>query len=202
MGPEKVKKALRNEHQLVALLKEENEEAFRVFMKGYEKRIFRIAYGITLDREESLDIVQEVFIRVYRSIAGFREESSLSTWLHRITVNQCLNWKRRWKRRLKWHHRSMDEEEPVGDPALAADDRYRPDTLFREKEAEKRFWDALKGLPNEARAAFTLRELEGLSYEEIAAALNIRKGTVSSRLFHARKRLREAMKPYLGDEQK
>jgi RNA polymerase sigma-70 factor (ECF subfamily) len=195
----KVDKDFQDERSLVALLKQGDEEAFRVLVKGYEARLFRIAYGITLDREESLDIVQEVFIRVYKNIPAFREASRLSTWLHRITVNQCLNWKRRWKRRLRWHHRSIEEEGLAHHPALGTE-AYHPEILYHQKEARETLWKALKGLPEEGRAAFVLRELEGLSYDEIAEALKIKKGTVSSRLFHARKRLRQGLTPHLDEE--
>ncbi|MBW2318491.1 MAG: sigma-70 family RNA polymerase sigma factor, partial [Deltaproteobacteria bacterium] len=88
-----------DEAGLVSSLKERQEEAFRILVRQYQGRLFSIAYGITLDREESLDIVQEVFLRVFKKIHTFREDSRLSTWLHRITVNLCLNLKRRWRRR-------------------------------------------------------------------------------------------------------
>jgi RNA polymerase sigma-70 factor, ECF subfamily len=195
----KVNEDFQDERRLVALLKQGHEEAFRVLIQRYEARLFRVAYGITLDREESLDIVQEVFIRVFKNIPTFREESRLSTWLHRITVNQCLNWKRGWKRRFRWHHKSIEEESLADHPALGTDD-YDPETLYQQKEARETLWNALRDLPKQGRGAFLLRELEGLSYDEIAKALNIKRGTVSSRLFHARKKLRQGLKPYLGEE--
>jgi len=195
----KVNEDFQDERRLVVLLKQGHEEAFRVLIQRYEERLFHIAYGITLDREDSLDIVQEVFIRVFKSISTFREESRLSTWLHRITVNQCLNWKRRWRRRFRWHHRSIEEERLADHPALGTDD-YHPETLYQQKEARETLWNALRDLPRQGRAAFVLRELEGLSYDEIAKALNIKRGTVSSRLFHARKKLRQGLKPYLDEE--
>ncbi|MDY6987793.1 MAG: sigma-70 family RNA polymerase sigma factor [Thermodesulfobacteriota bacterium] len=187
---------IRDEKRLVSLLKQGQEEGFRLLIRHYQASLLRIAYGITLDREESLDIVQEVFIKVYKNIRAFREASRLSTWLHRITVNQCLNWRRRWKRRFRWHHGSIDEEGLADHPALGTSDD-DPEILYQNRELRETLWTTLRELPEEARAVFVLRELEGLSYDEIAKVLNIKKGTVSSRLFHARKSLRQGLKPYL-----
>ena len=181
------------------MLKQGQEEGFRLLIQHYQASLLRIAYGITLDREESLDLVQEVFLKVYKNIRTFREASRLSTWLHRITVNQCLNWRRRWKRRFRWHHESIDEEGLPDHPALGTRD-YDPEILYQNREMRETLWAALKELPEEVRAVFALRELDGLSYDEIAKVLKIKKGTVSSRLFHARKRLREGLKPYLKQE--
>ncbi|MDY6836744.1 MAG: sigma-70 family RNA polymerase sigma factor [Thermodesulfobacteriota bacterium] len=185
-----------DEKRLVSLLKQGQEEGFRLLVRQYQASLLKIAYGITLDREESLDIIQEVFLKVYNNIQTFREASRLSTWLHRITVNQCLNWRRKWKRRFRWHHKSIDEEGLFDHPALGTSD-YDPEILYQNREMRETLLAALKKLPKEARAVFALRELEGLSYDEIAKVLNIKKGTVSSRLFHARKMLRQGLKPHL-----
>jgi RNA polymerase sigma-70 factor (ECF subfamily) len=185
--------SVRDEKRLVSSLKAGQEDAFRILIRQYRGKLFSIAYGITLDREESLDIVQDVFLKVYRSIHKFREESKLSTWLYRITVNACLNWQRRWKRRFRWHHHPLDRDE-AGERTDLKTEEDHPARLYERKELESRIWDNLKTLPEEARAVFVLREFEGLSYDEIAETLNIKKGTVSSRLFYVRKKLREALK--------
>jgi RNA polymerase sigma-70 factor (ECF subfamily) len=185
---------------LVSGLKQGQEEAFRVLIRRYKAKLFSIAYGITLDREESLDIVQEVFLKVYQKIHTFREESSLATWLHRITVNHCLNWKRRWKRRFRWHHQPLERDE-AGDHQELGTDAYYPEALYQKKEFERAFWQGLKEVPEQARVVFILKEVEGLSYDEIAMALKIKRGTVSSRLFYARKKLRESLKEYLEGEE-
>ncbi len=188
-----------DENRLVSLLKQGNEDAFRILIRQYQARLFAVAYGITLDREESLDIVQEVFIKVWQKIHTFRDESKLSTWLRRITVNQCLNWQRRWKRRLRWHHQPLETDEAGDYPELGTND-YHPETLYRKKELEKILWEKLKELPEEARAVFVLREAEELSYDEIAEVLKIKRGTVSSRLYYARQKLKESLKEYQDEE--
>ena len=190
------KRDLWDETILVRLLKQRHEEAFRALIRRYQSKLFSIAYGITLNREESLDIVQEVFLKVHQNIHTFREESKLSTWLHRITVNACLNWKRKWKRRFRWHHQPIERDEAGDRPELGTDEYY-PETLYQRKEFEKILWERLRELPEEARVVFVLKEVEGLSYDEIAKTLNIKTGTVSSRLFYARKKLRKSLKEYL-----
>lgn len=187
-----------DEDTLISLLKQGHQEAFRVLIQQYRNRLFSVAYGITSDREESSEILQEVFLKVFQNIHNFREEAGLFTWLHRITVNQCLNWHRRWKRRFKWHHQPLEKNDGTEFQVSGTDKD--PDALFREKELENMFQQRLRELPQEARAVFVLKEVEGLSYDEIAKALGIKRGTVSSRLFYARKKLKDSLTKYLDEE--
>ncbi len=181
------------------MLQRGDEWAFQLLVRRFRKKIFSIAFGITLDAEESQDIVQEVFLQAYRSIGSFRGDASLSTWLHRITVNRCLNWKRRWARRLKWLHVSTDStaDEMVAEPESELP---TPEAQVANAQTRQQIDHALKLLPDQARTVFVLRELEGLSYEEIAQATGIKLGTVRSRLFHARKRLKEILQPLVEEE--
>ena len=184
---------------MILRLQRGDEWAFQLLVRRFRKKIFAIAFGITLDAEESQDIVQEVLLQVYQSIGNFRADASLSTWLHRITVNRCLNWKRRWARRFKWLHVSTDntEDQPVVEPES---DLPTPETQVANAQTRQQIDQALKLLPEQARTVFVLRELEGLSYEEIAEATGVKLGTVRSRLFHARKRLKETLEPLVEEE--
>ena len=184
--------AERNEKDLIARLKKGQEAAYQMLMRQYQEKLYYIAYGITLDSEESREIVQEVFIKVFRRIHSFREESKLFTWLRKITVNESLNWQRKLKRRFKWHHQSLEKEDTY-DIVENKSDMDTPQSLYEKEELKKDLEDGLKSLPEDARTVFILKELEGLSYEEIARILNINKGTVSSRLFYARQRLRDLL---------
>lgn len=187
------------DEELILRLQRGDEWAFQLLVRRYRKKIFSIAFGITLDAEESQDIVQEVFLQVYRSIDDFKGNASLSTWLHRITVNRALNWKRRWARRFKWHHVSTDniDDQPAKAPES---DLPTPESRVANAQTRQQIDNALKMLPDKTRTVFVLRELEGLSYEEIAEATGIKLGTVRSRLFHARKRLKEILEPLLKEE--
>jgi RNA polymerase sigma-70 factor (ECF subfamily) len=189
-----------NEKTLVRRLKRGDEDAFRALIGRYKHKIYGIALGITLDKEESLDIVQDVLTKVYEKIETFKGDARLSTWIHRITVNHCLNWKRKWKRRFRWRHQSLDQEESGKIPELGSED-YVPDALYQSETLKKHLWASLRALPSETRAVFVLKEFEGLSYEDIADTLGIKKGTVSSRLYSARKQLRHALGPYLKGEE-
>ncbi|VTR65092.1 RNA polymerase sigma-H factor [Desulfosarcina cetonica] len=176
-----------------------DEWAFQLLVRRYRKKIYAIAFGITLDAEESRDILQEVLLQVYRSIHRFRGDASLSTWLHRITVNRCLNWKRRWARRFKWMHTPLGEDgEDIGD--VPASDLPSPETRVADLQTRQQVDKAMRQLPEAARTVFVLREVEGLSYEEIANVTGIKLGTVRSRLFHARKRLKEILQPLVEDD--
>ncbi|MBC2712767.1 MAG: sigma-70 family RNA polymerase sigma factor [Desulfosarcina sp.] len=190
-----------HDEELVFQLQRGDEWAFQLLVRRFRKKIFSIAFGITLNVEESQDIVQEVFLQVYRTIGNFRGDASLSTWLHRITVNRCLNWKRRWVRRFKWPHVSTDSTD--GQPAAEPEsDLPTPETRVVSAQTRQQIDNALKMLPDQARTVFVFRELDGLSYEEIADATGIKLGTVRSRLFHARRRLKEILQPLVEEEEK
>ena len=193
----KVHSKFQDEKDLVSRLKQGQEAAYRILIRSYQGQLFSIAYGITMDREESLDIVQEVFLKVHQNIKNFRGDSGLSTWLHRITVNQSLNWQRKWKRRLKWRHQPLEKEEGGDYPELG-ESQENPETLYHRGELEKALQEGLGELPETSRTVFVLREIEGLSYDEIAEVLNIKKGTVKSRLFHARQKLKERLSEYVS----
>jgi len=189
-----------HDKELILRLQRGDEWAFQLMVRRFRKKIFSIAFGITLDTEESQDIMQEVFLQVYRTIGDFRGDASLATWLQRITVNRSLNWKRRWARRFKWLHVSTDSTDglPAAEPES---DLPSPEIRVANAQTRQQIDKALKMLPEQARTIFVLRELEGLAYEEIADAIGIKLGTVRSRLFHARKRLKEILQPLVEEEE-
>ena len=181
-----------DEQNLVEQLRQGDRKAFVILVNTFQKRLLKVAYGITLDPEESREIVQEVFIAVFRQIHSFRQEAALYTWLRKMTVNHCLNWKRRWKRRLRWHHDPIPLE---NDPSLSPENTQMetPEILIQKKQFRQQLMDAVKHLPEKTRTVFVLYALEELSYEEIADFLQIRKGTVASRLYHARKQVADVL---------
>ena len=182
-----------DEKDLIKWLQQGRESAFRILVTQYQARLMAIAWGITLDHEESLEIVQDVFLSVHKNIRKFRGEAGLMTWMRKITVNLCLNWKRRWKRRFKWHHRPLETEESPG--AWEGHDIQHdcPESAYLNREQEENLMKLVEALPEKTRTVFILKTIEGLSYDAIAKLLNIKTGTVSSRLYHARKTLAAAL---------
>ncbi len=185
-----------DESELVSRLKDGHEEAYRVLVQAYQNKLLNVAYGITLDREDSAEIVQDVFLKVYQRIRTFKGESKLYTWLRRITVNQSLNWKRRWKRRFRWHHQPLEKEDGYDSVDLSTGSE-NPETDYLESEKKQLLEQGLKTLPEDARTVFILKEIEGLSYSEIGKMLGIKTGTVSSRIFYARRKLKENLSTIL-----
>lgn len=182
------------EHDLVALCRQGDPAAFARLVAVHESMVFNLAARLLGDGEDARDVAQEVFLQVYRTLGRFEGRSSLKTWIYRIVVNQCHN------RRRFWHRRGRDREE-VLDERLAAPDwpggaggwATSPYEQARCRERARRVQQALLGLRFEQRSVVVLREIEGLSCEEVAAALGIPEGTVKSRLSRAREALREKL---------
>jgi len=181
-----------DENDLVHRLKMGQDQAYAVLINQYQSRLFNVIYGITMDREESYDILQDVFLKVFKNINQFEQKSSLYSWLRRISINESLNWRRKVKRRFRFSHTAIETMDLDQDPNLGNED-YGPENLYNKKELENAIKKELNYLPVEARTAFLLKEMEGLSYDEIAKILKVKKGTVSSRIFYARQRLKKAI---------
>ncbi len=181
-----------DEKALIERLRQGQQWAFDTLVNTFQDRLLKIAYGITLDHEESREIVQDAFVSAINNISGFRGDSGLSTWLRKITVNHCLNWKRKWKRRFKWHHTSLEPatEFLTFDLSLQGE---TPETRLREKQEEYSLAAAVQALPEKIRVVFILNTTEGMSYQEISKTLGVKEGTVSSRLFRARQMIMEGL---------
>jgi RNA polymerase sigma-70 factor (ECF subfamily) len=159
----------------------------------HQRMVYNLALHLLGDRDEALDLSQEVFLRVFRTLAGFRGQSALRTWIYRIVVNQARNRQRWWRRRHRADQVSLDAHvEQFGD-LESQNDPSTPDRMFVRKETATRIWNALDQLPFDQRTALVLREIDGLRYDEIAFSLGIAVGTVKSRLTRARQALREEL---------
>ena len=166
-----------------------DETAFADLVGEHQRMVVQLAMNLLGDHEEALDLSQEVFLRVFRTIHRFRGHSSLRTWIYRIAVNQARNRHRFWRRRHRADQVSLDEHVAVhGDVASAGGPT--PDRLLAQKELAVRVQHALDHLPFDQRTAIVLREIDGLSYEEISYSLGVPIGTVKSRLTRARRALR------------
>ena len=166
-----------------------DEAACAELVATHQRMVYGLALNLLGDRDEALDLSQEVFLRVFRTLSSFRAQSALRTWIYRIVINQARNRQRWWRRRHRAEQVSLDDHlRQCGE--LEAKQDVLPDRLLASKETAARIWQALDRLPFDQRTALILREVEGLRYEEIAFSLGIAVGTVKSRLTRARQALR------------
>ncbi len=166
-----------------------DEAACSELVAEHQRMVVQLAMNLLGDRDEALDLSQEVFLRVFRTIHRFRGQSSLRTWIYRIAVNQARNRHRFWRRRHRADQVSLDQHlEAHGD--FLSGGESTPDRMLAQKELARRLQEALDRLPFDQRTAIVLREIDGLSYEEIAYSLGVAIGTVKSRLTRARQALR------------
>jgi RNA polymerase sigma-70 factor (ECF subfamily) len=166
-----------------------DEVACAELVAEHQRMVVQLAINLLGDRDEALDLSQDVFLRVFRTIHRFRGQSSLRTWIYRIAVNQARNRHRFWRRRHRADQVSLDEHVATHGEFLSGGET-TPDRVFAQKELALRLQNALDHLPFDQRTAIVLREIDGLSYEEIAFSLGVAIGTVKSRLTRARQALR------------
>lgn len=180
------------ERELVQQAKAGDRAAFAGLVSAYEGKIYNLALRYLGSREDAMDASQEVFLRVFRFLPGFQEESGFSTWIYRIGVNVC---KDMLHRRLKRAEQPLEvpDEEDEGRPVDVPDLRYDPERIMEGAELRQALSDAILALPEQQREIIILRDIRGLSYEEIALVLALEAGTVKSRLFRARENLRKKL---------
>jgi len=171
-----------------------DEVACTELVSEHQRMVFHLALHLLGDHDEALDLSQEVFLNVFRTIGRFRGQSALRTWIYRIVINQARNRQRWWRRRHRAEQVSLEERIENHGELPPANDLAEPDRMFGRKELAIRIWDALATLPFEQRTAVILREIDGLSYEEIAFSLGVAVGTVKSRLTRAREALRAQLR--------
>ena len=190
-----------SDRDLVERAKAGDRSAFATLVQRYQKRAFAVAFGMLHNRDDALDAVQDAFVKVHKHIGAFQGNASFYTWLYRIVANLCIDVRRR-----RGRHSEVAFEEAVkpDDTAAAGVDvapqlrEANPVENLARRELRREIAKALDGLSENHRLILLLREVEGLSYEDLARVLKISKGTVMSRLFHARKNMQKALRPYLG----
>lgn len=174
-----------NDSDLIERFKKGDPLAFEAIVIRYQDRIYSLCRYLLRDPRDAQDAAQDAFLKSYKALKDFRPESSLYTWIYRIAVTTCLDYQRKLRR-----------ESPRNEP-LAEDlpsDAPFPDQLYESRESTEVIQGALQKLPEKLRAAIVLREMEGLSYEEIAEVLHTSVGTVKSRISRAREDLRRLLK--------
>lgn len=181
------------EQELVQKCKQQDVEAFEQLITAYQKKVLNLAYGMLGNAADAEDTAQEIFIKIFRSIGSFQENSSLSTWIYRISVNVCLDELRKRKKRsgdISMNQQNSDDEEyelSLPDPSAS------PYQQAQKNAAMEELYKAIEQLSEEQRMAIVLRDLEGMSYDEIAAVTQSTLGTTKSRINRARLALRKIL---------
>jgi len=184
--------------EIVARAQRGDHEAFRVLVERYQGRAYALALRVLRDEDRARDAVQDGFLKAYMSLSKFEGRSSFYTWLYRLVMNLCLDMRRRDRsdREVEWDEaRAVDPDSSPAAEALAGrgSGNPGPGQALERSELRKHVAEAIEQLPLEARETLVLREVDGLSYAEIAEALDIPKGTVMSRLHYARRRLQQIL---------
>ena len=179
--------------QMVLAVREGDTTAYRGLVEKYQERVYHMVYGMLRNQEDARDITQDAFVKAYDNLQKFRLESSFYTWIYRIARNLTIDYLRKRKRRPETE---FDEQVATRDERGGIDESHvqeGPGRTLERKRLYARIMSAMQQLPEDQREVVLLRELEGLSYKEIAEAMEIPEGTVMSRLYYARKKLQKLL---------
>jgi len=193
MGEQNVDQAL------VERVQRGDKTAFDALVRKYQHRVGKLIARYVKDQSEVQDVAQEAFLKAYRALPRFRGDSAFYTWMYRIAINTAKNYLVARGRRLPSTDIEADEAEQY-DGADGLKEYATPERMLLRDEVESTIFSALEHLPEGLRMALTLREIEGLSYEEIAEAMDCPVGTVRSRIFRAREAIEQQLRPLLGNE--
>jgi RNA polymerase sigma-70 factor (ECF subfamily) len=186
------------DQQIVERVQRGDKRAFELLVGKYQRKIFRLLSRLIRDPAEIEDVAQEAFIKAYRALPNFRGESAFYTWLYRIAINTAKNYLVAQGRRAPTSTEAVVDDAEQFDDAEQLRDVATPDSMLLSKQVGEAVNRAIDRLPEELRTAIVLRELEGLSYEEIAASMDCPIGTVRSRIFRAREAIANELRPLLG----
>lgn len=180
------------EQELVARARAGDQDAFGQLVLDHQNKVYTLAFRMVNDREEAADLAQEAFLKAWQGLPSFQGESSFATWIHRLTTNVCIDWLRKQKRRQEVEPAlSIDDEESgFAEPADWGQD---PQRRLEESERKRALERGLRELPDHYRQVLVMREVSGLSYQEIGQALELDLGTVKSRIARARLALRKIL---------
>lgn len=196
-------KEAEEDRELIARAQNGDKVAFRRLVERHQRRAFAIALSLVRDENDARELVQDAFLRVYKGLGTFQGGSSFFTWLYRIITNLSIDLIRKPGRQLVELEPSRVDADDARDseyPLVARIDGADPVDVVRRREIAARLKVALDALPPYHRGVIVMREIEGLSYEEMAQAMNVSKGTIMSRLFHARQKLQKALADCYGEQ--
>jgi len=176
------------EAEIIQSVLDGNTDDFEILVKEYEKNVYNLALRMTGDPDEAYDMSQDAFVKAYSSLKNFRGDSKFSVWLYRIVSNVCLDYMRSRKRHAA-DSLSVEDDEGEESQLDVPDEASAPEKLLERKLTRVAVQRGLMSLPEDQRKILLLREIEGMSYDEIAETLELEAGTVKSRIFRARKKL-------------
>ncbi len=185
---------------LVARVQRGDKRAFDLLVLKYQRKIMRLLSRMIRDPSEIEDVTQEAFIKAYRAIGQFRGESAFYTWLYRIAINTARNWQAANGRRPNTSSVMENEDGETFDGIDNLTDISTPESMLASRQIAETVNAAMQALPEELRTAILLREIEGMSYEDIAQSMACPIGTVRSRIFRAREAIAAQLKTVLGDD--
>jgi len=202
-SPSKGHEEVPGEHsdvELVERLRGGERGAFRELFDRYNRRAYAMALGVVKNPTDAADVVQEAFVKVHKHVDSFQGNSSFYTWLYRIVMNLSIDHVRRNKKHTEFDETIRKDEALADGAELPQSALENPSKTAGRKELSAHIQAALAELPEYHRAVILLREVEGLSYEEMAHVLKVPKGTIMSRLFHARRKMQDQLKGYLDGD--
>ena len=181
-----------DDHELVKAARRGDRDAFRTLFERYHRRAYALAFGVLRHPDDALDVVQDAFIKAHKYLDKFEGNSSFYTWLYRIVMNLAIDHLRKHRRvkPVELDEQQLDESDEALLPKILGGN---PGRALMDKEIRARIDQALGELSDNHRAVLIMRELEGMSYEEMAQAMGCSKGTIMSRLFHARKNMQRQL---------
>jgi RNA polymerase sigma-70 factor, ECF subfamily len=185
--------------ELVIRVQNGDKRAFDILVSKYQNKIFAIISRFVSDQAEVYDVAQETFIKAYRALPNFRGDSQFYTWVYRIAINTAKNYLTAKGRRPPASDIDSQDAESYG-VGVALRENASPEKLLMRDQLEKVIFDTIDELPADLKTAITLREIEGMSYEEIADSMGCPVGTVRSRIFRARETIDEKIRPLMGDK--
>lgn len=194
-APERMREA-EEDRVLIAQAQQGDRAAFRRLVERHQRRAFAIAFGLVRNEQDARELVQDAFLRVFKNLDSFQGGSSFFTWLYRIITNLSIDLIRKPGRRdaeLNENRRELDESDDSDFPLLSKLEGADPADAVRRAEIGARLRLALDALPEYHRTVILLREVDGMSYDEMAEIMQVSKGTIMSRLFHARQKLQRAL---------
>ena len=185
-----------NDKELVKRAQAGDQNAYNMLVKKYQYKVINLVGRFVHDSEDAQDVAQEAFIKAYKGLNSFRGDSAFYTWLYRIAVNSAKNFLLSQSRRHADQQIEVEDAEYMDNGALIRDNA-TPDKVLSSQILEEQIYDAIHRLPEDLKTAITLRELEGMSYEQIAATMDCPIGTVRSRIFRARESIEKHIKPLM-----